>query len=379
MKIVSVTPYLVKEWRTMLFVRVETDEGIVGIGEGGLTSREWGVEGVIRALEPLLVGEDAMRSEHLWQLMWRSGFHPSNQVLTSAIAAIDIALWDIKGKALGVPIYQLLGGKVRDKVDAYCHLGVGNNINELLSVARRRAQEGWNCLRWDSGPHGSGIYEPHKAVDDAIEAFRVLRTELGPDVELAFDAHTRTSVTDAVRLCRGVEPYRPMFIEDPLRIENPETYRRLRDQTAVPIAAGEQLGTKWQFRSMIEEELIDYARIDMAICAGFTESRKIAGWCETHYIDIAVHNPIGPVSTAACLHLNLATPNMLVQELPRRPGESLADVIVSEHRWEDGWLIASDKPGLGLEVDWEGLAAKYPFEHESLPLYHRKDGSLTNW
>ncbi|WDR03122.1 enolase C-terminal domain-like protein [Devosia algicola] len=184
-------------------------------------------------------------------------------------------------------------------------------------------------MRWDSGPFGSALYEPHKAVDWTIEAFRLLRTELGPDIELAFDAHTRTSVPDAVRLCRGVEAYRPMFIEDPLRVENPESYRRLRDQTAVPIAAGEQLGTKWQFRAMIEEELIDYARIDVCIAAGFTESRKIAGWCETHFIDIAVHNPIGPVSTAACLHLNLATSNMLVQELPRRPGESLSDVIVS--------------------------------------------------
>ncbi len=377
MKITSVTAHLVKEWRTMLFVKVETDEGLIGIGEGGLTSREEGVAGIIRALAPLLVGEDPMRSEHLWQLMWRSGFHPSNQVLTSAMAAIDIALWDIKGKALGVPVYQLLGGKVRDKVDCYCHIG-GATPEALLADARVRVAEGWNCLRWSSGPVGDGIYEPHKAVDYAIETFRLLRTELGPDIELSFDAHTRTSVPDAVRLCRGVEAYRPMFIEDPIRIENPESYRRLREQTAVPIAAGEQLGTKWQFRSLIEEELIDYARIDMCIAAGFTEARKIAGWCETHFIDIAVHNPIGPVSTAACLHLNMATPNMLVQELPRRPGESLSDVIVSGHRWEDGWLIPSDAPGLGLEVDWEGLK-RYPFEHESLPLFHRVDGSLTNW
>lgn len=378
MKITAVTPILVREFRTMLFVKVETDEGIIGIGEAGLTSREWGVEGVVRALAPLLVGADAMQSEHLWQLMWRSGFHPSNQVLTSAIAAIDIALWDIKGKALGVPVYQLLGGKVRDRVDNYCHI-FAETPAALLEVGRQRVAEGWRCLRWSSGPSESGLYEPNKAVDAAIEAFRLLRTELGPDVELAYDAHTRTSVTDAVRLCRKVEDYRPLFIEDPLRVENPESYRRLREQTAVPIAAGEQLGTKWQFRAMIEEELIDYARIDMCIAAGFTESRKIAGWCETHYIDIATHNPIGPVSTAACLHLNLATPNMLLQELPRRPGESLADVIRSEHRWENGWLYASDAPGLGLEVDWDGLVATYPFEHEAFPIFHKADGSLTNW
>jgi L-alanine-DL-glutamate epimerase-like enolase superfamily enzyme len=378
MKITRITPYLLKEWRTMLFVKVETDEGIVGIGEAGLTSREQGVAGIIEALTPLLIGADPMRSEHLWQLMWRSGFHPSNQALTSAIAAIDIALWDIKGKALGVPVYQLLGGKVRDKVNTYCHMAADSPV-ELLGVARQRVAEGWNVIRWDSGPfRTNAVYDPNHAVDWTIEAFRLLRAELGPKIEMAFDAHTRCSVADAVRLCRGVEAYRPLFIEDPLRIENPESYRRLRQQTSVPIAAGEQLGTKWQFRSLIEEELIDYARVDMCIAAGFTESRKIAGWCETHYIDLAVHNPIGPVSTAACLHLNVATPNMLVQELPRRPGESLADVITSKHRWEDGWLIVSDDPGLGLEVDWEGLA-RYPFKHESLPIFWREDGSLNNW
>jgi len=379
MKITAVTPILVKEWRTMLFVKVETDEGITGIGEAGLTSREEGVAGIIAALATQIVGQDAMRSEHLWQLMWRGGFHPSGQALSSAIAAIDIALWDIKGKALGVPLYQLLGGKTRDKVDCYCHLGAGTTPQVLLETARQRRDEGWNCLRWDSGARQDGMYAPAQAVADAVECYRLLRTELGPDVELAFDAHTRMSVPDAVRLCREVEQYRPMFIEDPLRIENPESYRRLRNQTAVPIAAGEQLGTKWQFRALIEEELVDYARIDMCIAAGFTESRKIAGWCETHFIDIAVHNPIGPVSTAACLHLNLATPNVLVQELPRRPGESMADVIASGHRWEDGWLIASDAPGLGVEVDWEGMARKYPFTHQNLPLYHREDGSFTNW
>jgi galactonate dehydratase len=298
-------------------------------------------------------------------------------VASSTIAAIDTALWDIKGKALGVPVYQLLGGKVRDKVNVYCHVN-GNTMEALLADGRKRFQEGWNCLRWSSDSHAGGLYEPAKAVDRAIESFRVMRSELGPDVELAFDCHTRMSLPDAVRLCRGVEDYRPMFIEDPLRSEHAEGYRRLRDQSPVPLAAGEQFEGKWQFRPLIEEELIDYARIDLCIAAGLTESKKIAGWCETHMIDIAVHNPIGPVSTAACLHFNLSTSNMLVQELPRRPGESLADVIRSEHRWEDGWLIASEAPGLGLEVDWVAFA-KYPFKHENLPVLHREDGSFTNW
>lgn len=361
----------------MLFVRVDTDEGITGIGEAGLTSREQAQGGMIEALAHLIVGHDPMRTEHLWQVMWRAGFHPGGAVASSAIAAIDTALWDIKGKALGVPVYDLLGGKVRDKVNVYCHIN-GPNLEGLLADGRKHLDEGWNCLRWSSDPHKTGLYEAHKAVDYGIDSYRLLRTELGNDVELAFDSHTRMSLPDAVRLCRAVEPYRPMFIEDPLRSEHPEGYRRLRDQAPVPLAAGEQFESKWQFRALIEEELIDYARIDLCIASGLTEGKKIAGWCETHMIDVAVHNPIGPVSTAACLHFNLSTSNMLVQELPRRPGESLADVIRSEHRWEDGWLIASDAPGLGLDVDWDAFA-KYPFKHENLPTFHRPDGSFTNW
>jgi len=376
MKITKVTPYPVKEWRTMLFVKVETDEGITGIGEAGLTSREGGQAGIMRALAALIVGQDPMRTEHLWQVMWRAGFHPGGAVTSSAIAAIDMALWDIKGKALGVPVYQLLGGKVRDKVNCYCHIQ-GDGIEQLLANGRQRRQEGWNCLRWDT-VQPDGLYEPAKAVTDTIEAFRVLREELGDEVELAFDAHTRMSLPDAVRLCRGVEPYRPMFIEDPLRSEHPEGYRRLREQSPVPLAAGEQFESKWQFRPLIEEELIDYARIDLCIAAGLTEAKKIASWCETHMIDVAVHNPIGPVSTAACLHFNMATSNMLVQELPRRPGESMASVIRSEHRWEKGWLHASDAPGLGLDVDWEAFDA-FPFSHQNLPMLRRADGSFTNW
>ena len=377
MKITKVTPYLVKERRTMLFVRVDTDEGITGIGEGGLTSREPGQAGVVESLADLVIGENPFRIEHLWQRMWRSGFHPGGAMTSSALAAIDIALWDIKGKALGVPVYELLGGKARDKVNTYCHI-FGANPEELLADGRRRVAEGWNCLRWSSSHKGGGFYDPAKGVDQAIETFRLLRTELGPDIDLAYDGHTRTSLPEAVRLCRGTEPYRPLFIEDPLRSEHPEGYRRLREQSPVPLAAGEQFATKWQFRSLIEEELVDYARIDICIAAGITESRKIAAMSEAHMIDIATHNPIGPVSTAACLHLNLATANVLLQELPRRPGESLADVVTSEHKWEDGWLVASDAPGLGLEVDWDGFA-RYPFERESLPLLHRADGSVTNW
>ena len=377
MKITGIKTYLLKEWRTMLFVVVETDEGITGLGESGLTSREYAVQGMIRDLEDLVIGQDPFRIEHIWQTLWRSGFHPSGQVLSSAIAAIDIALWDIKGKALDVPVYDLLGGRTRDKVLTYCHVG-GQTPEATLAMAREKVAEGWKAIRWEPSYQDDMVMRGPQAVEKAIEEYRLLRSELGPDIELCFDAHTKLTPTEAARFCRQVEPFRPMFVEDPLRCEYAEGYRTLRGQTAVPLAAGEQYASKWQFNELIRDKLIDYVRVDLCIAGGITEGRKIAALAEAHMIDLAVHNPIGPVSTAACLHLNLASPNVLVQELPKRPGESLGDLIQTDQVWEDGWLNCQGKPGLGVELN-VGLLDKYPFEHEHLPLLCRADGSFTNW
>ena len=377
MKITDITVYPAKEWRTFLFVVIDTDEGIYGVGEGGITGRELAMAGAIEHLKPLLIGLDPFRTEHIWQLLWRGGFHPAGQILTSAIAAIDIALWDIKGKALGVPVYELLGGLVRDKVMTYNHIQ-GSSIGEIVDHCRASVETGWKCLRWGTNFGADGVIEPRVALRVGIAEWQAIREALGDDVELCYDIHTRLGVSDAIRLCREVESFRPFFIEDPLRSENPDSYKRLRPQTAVPLAAGEQFGTKWEFRQLIEEEWIDYARVDLCICGGLTESKKIAGWCETHYIDLAVHNPIGPVSTAACLHLNLSCPNFGVQELPRRPGESLPDVVLNQPEWVDGYLLPPDRPGLGIEFDREAIK-RYPFEITGLPIIRRADGSFTNW
>ncbi|MEE2944740.1 MAG: galactonate dehydratase [Pseudomonadota bacterium] len=377
MKITDIKTYLLKEWRTLLLVVVETDEGIYGIGESGLTSREYAVEGMIRDLKDLLVGQDPFQIEHHWQTLWRSGFHPSGQVLSSAIAAIDIALYDIKGKALNVPVYELLGGKTRDKVLTYCHIG-GQTPEETLEAAKKAVADGWKAIRWEPTYKDDMVMHGRRAVDKAIEEYRLLREALGPDIELAFDAHTKLTPAEAARFCRAVEEYRPMFVECALRSEFTEGYALLRKQTAVPLAAGEQLANKWQFRNLIEGNLVDYIRVDLCIAGGITESKKIAAMCETHMIDLAVHNPIGPISSAACLHLNLSSPNVLVQELPKRPGESIPDLVSTDQVWEDGWLSCAGKPGLGVELNTEALD-NYPFSHEHLPILHREDGSFTNW
>jgi len=377
MIITDIKTFLLKEWRTMLFVLVETDEGIVGIGESGLTSREYAVEGMIRDLKSLLIGKDPFRTEHHWQTLWRSGFHPSGQVLSSAIAAIDVALWDIKGKKLGVPVYQLLGGKTRDKVLTYCHIG-GTTPDETLAQAKSMVALGWCALRWEPTSGADGVMRGREATDQAIAEFCLLRKELGDDVELLFDLHTKLTPPEAAYFCKAVEPLRPFFLEDALRSEYTEGYRRLRLQTSAPLAAGEQLASKWMMRSLIEEDLVDFIRVDVCIAGGLTEAKKIAALAETHMIDLAVHNPLGPVSTAACLHLNLSCPNVGIQELPRRPGETLPHLLSTNQTWEDGFLACSDAPGLGIEIDLSALC-RYGFEAEHLPILRREDGSFTNW
>lgn len=379
MKITNIECYPV--WaghRNFLFVIVDTDEGIYGVGEAGITSRELAVMGAIEQMKELLIGEDPMRTEHIWQWLWRGAFFPAQRILGSAIAAIDIALWDIKGKALGVPIYELLGGRVRDKVVCYPHnSGHALEVEPLVESCLQTKEEGWKFVRWGLPQDGQTL-EPRQAVLAALAQFQAVREAVGDEIELTFDVHTRLDLPDALWLCQEVESLRPYFIEDPLRCENPDSFKTLRPRTTVPLAAGEQFSSKWEFRQLIEEEWIDYARIDLCIAGGFTEARKIAGWCETHYIKVVVHNPLGPVSSAACLQFNMATSNFGVQEQPRKPGDVLGDVVPVQPTWEDGYMIPTDLPGLGIEFDREA-AKKHPMQKREVPQLRRLDGSFTNW
>jgi len=377
MHITDVTCYPIRHQnRNYTFVVVDTDEGIYGLGEAGLTNHELAVLGAVEHLKEVVVGQDPSRIEDLWQRMSRGGFFPHGKVMGSAIAAIDIALWDIRGKALGVPVYDLLGGRVRDGVVTYCHIG-GATTEELVDAAQRRVAEGWKFVRWSlSGQEG--ILEPGPAIRRAVGEFDALRAALGDDVELCFDVHTRLSPADAILLCRQVAAYRPYFIEDPIRSESPQAFHLLRDKIDVPLAAGEQYASKWDFRELIDHDLIDYARVDVCIAGGLTEAKKIAGWCEAHYIDMAVHNPLGPVSTAACLHLNLAVPNFGVQEQPRLPGSTLTDIIGNQPQWREGMLLPPEGPGLGVTIDRKAAAAR-PLQILQHPQLRRADGSFTNW
>jgi L-alanine-DL-glutamate epimerase-like enolase superfamily enzyme len=355
--------------RNLLFVVVDTDEGVYGVGEAGLTGRERAVIGAIEHFEPLLLGEDPFRTEHLWQLLFRGGFFPARHAVSAAISAVDIALWDIKGKALGVPVYELLGGRARDRVVCYPHnTEAGVNTSALVESCQKSREEGWRFVRWGL-PQENGTFDPRRSLFAAIEQLAAVREAAGEEVEMILDVHTRLDMPDSLWLCREAETLRPFFIEDPLRSEDPRSYEMLRVRTAVPLAAGEQFGSKWEFRELVEKEWIDYARVDLCIAGAM---------CETHHVKLAVHNPLGPVSTAACLHLNLWCPNFGVQEQPYRPGTFLTDVVPAQPEWEDGHLLPPTHPGLGVEFDREAAMAR-PFRMVELPHLRRSDGSVTNW
>ena len=379
MKITNVECLPVQDGRNCVFVVVETDEGLFGVGEAGLTRRAGAIAAVVEDYATLLVGEDPLRIEHHWQRLSRGFFFPHDRIAGSALAAVDIALWDLMGKALNVPTYQLLGGRVRDRVVCYPHVG-GRTTEELVERCLAARDEGWKFVRFSPNIGPEGRFEPGEAVRESVAMFEAVRGALGDTVEICFDIHTRLDPPDAIRLCRAVEPYRPFFMEDPIRSEGPNSFRLLREHINVPLAAGEQYCSKWEFRQIIEEDLIDYARIDLCICGGLSESRKVAAMAETHYIKLATHNPLGPVSSAACLHINLASSNVGVMEQPQRPGRAMTNAVPVQVRWEDGYLLPPTAPGLGIEFDL-AAARRLPYQPGAAGrnLLHRDDGSFTNW
>jgi galactonate dehydratase len=392
MKITDVKTFLVRDQerpgRNYSFVKVYTDDGLTGLGEAGISGKELALQGLVDTYRPILVGMDPSRIEHIWQTLWRGQFFRGGHVHSATVAAIDLALWDLRGKALGVPVYDLLGGRTREYARCYCHVDAGSGrggpragIDEMVEVARSRVAEGWQFVRFSVGEGlqqaQDGTFEQADALRWTVDAFGSLRDALGPEVEICLDYHQRTTPPYAVQLSRELLPFRPFFAEDPFRAENASQFALLRSQVPIPIATGEQLPSKWDFRELIERDLLDYCRIDLCICGGLTEARKVAGWCEAHYIEQVPHNPLGPVSTAACLHFDLSTPLFAVQELTWRPGV-LGDVVQTDMRLEGGNLYSGGSPGLGVELD-EAAATRVAFEVPGLRILHRQDGSVSDW
>ncbi len=352
-------------------VTVETSEGITGIGEGG--SKD-----AVEQCAAMMIGADARRSAHLWQMMFRGYFYPAGREKLDALGALDLALWDIKGKALGVPVYELLGGLARDHVE--CYATAFPSHGSLRDSARACMDAGFRAYRGATAdpPHGQP-FNAHQAVRQTFEDCRQIREGVGPQGDWALDYHTRLDFPDAVRLSTLLEPLEPYFAEDIVRSENLEVYRRLRALVKLPIAMGEQLGSKWDIYRLIEEQLIDYARVTLPNVGGITEYMKIAALCETHQVGLIPHFT-GPVAEAALVHCcsTFAGPvmmEMLGDGTQRQPHLPLS------YDFRGGKLWPNQRPGLGIELDAKPLqlAAEITQRSRPIPMLRRPDGSITNW
>lgn len=363
------------DWAVIL-VLVRTDEGLTGIGEASLAGRGRGVLGVLDHYAELLVGQDPGRIEHWWTEMVRGTFWSNGQVGMSAVAGIDMALWDLKGKRLGVPVYDLLGGPTRERVRVYRHLA-GARVPELVEDALRWREQGYTALRFGSlnafDEQGLSRWDPQASIVATVAATEALRAALGDEVDLLLDAHTLYSPAEAAYLGHALEPCRLYFYEDPIRPLNPRSLRHVREKVNLPIATGEQLAHKWEFQPLIEEELVDYLRIDMAHAGGITEARKILAMGEAHGQRSALHHASSPVNGAACLHVDLSIPNFGIQEWMEL--EPLYELFPNAPRAHEGYVEPPTGPGLGLELD-EAEARRRPSRDAPLPRRTWPDGSI---
>ena len=384
MKITDIKPYAV--WighRNQLIVKVETDEGIYGWGESGFSGREQAVVGAIEHYREWLIGRDPMRRGALWQEMYRSQYFEGGRVLTAAISAIDIALYDIAGKKLGVPVYELLGGKHRDNVYTFATTSAQPGP-EMIEQAKELVANGWNCMRLSSdqmGIRSDSLYEPRTSIAKSAEWFIRTREALGNGPVLGTDYHHRLSVAEAASLLQMLPPHTLDFIEEPIRDETPEAYETLRKMTPVQFAIGEEFASKWQFLPYIERGITNYARLDLCNVGGFTEAMKVAGWAEAHYIDLMPHNPLGPICTIATVHLAAAIPNFAWVETWRSPWAADRHdddrVFDTQLHFANARFTVPDAPGLGIDVNEDALTE--PFRFWEAPHLHREDGSHTNW
>ncbi|MEO7908033.1 MAG: mandelate racemase/muconate lactonizing enzyme family protein [Roseiflexaceae bacterium] len=390
--------------RNQLLVKIETDAGIYGWGESGLSGRELAVAGAINHYREFLIGQDPMQIGRIWQEIYRSQYFEGGRVLLAALSAIDIALYDIVGKALGVPVYQLLGGKQRDIVPCFATTG-GDTVEQMIEKVQMLIELGWQCIRVgpasrkptsridkravpaaqnaSSSPEDDMlIFEPRESIGVTAQWLTKLREAVGPAPVLGIDYHHRLTVAEAASFCQRMPSGTLDFLEEPIRDETPEAYESLRTMVDVPFAIGEEFASKWQFLPYIERGITNFARIDVCNVGGLTESLKVAGLAEAHYIDLMPHNPLGPICTAATVHLGAAVPNFSWLELRVTPGEAgnrYDDAIFPNQLKLQGTGIAvSDVPGLGVEVDEEYIKQQ-SFKFWEAPHLRRRDGSVTNW
>lgn len=382
MKIISLTTYIVPpRW---LFLKIETDAGVTGWGEPVVEGRALTVEAAVKELGDYLIGKDPRLIEDHWTVMHRGGFYRGGAILMSAIAGIDQALWDIKGKALGVPVHELLGGKLRDSIKVYSWIG-GDRPAEVAAGAREMVARGFLALKMN-GTEELQIVDSHDRIDAAVERVAMVREAVGPSIGIAVDFHGRVHRPMARILVKELEPYRLMFIEEPVLSENREALKEIAALGSTPIALGERLYSRWDFKSVFEEGVVDIIQPDLSHAGGITECRKIAAMAEAYDVAVAPHCPLGPIALAACLQLDAVSYNCFIQEqslgIHYNAANDLLDYAANKDvfRYEDGYVAIPDGPGLGVEIDEEYVKERAREGHRwRNPIWRHKDGSFAEW
>ena len=361
-------------------VKITTDTGLIGWGETTLEGKAHSTTAAVAELAEYFVGRDPLRIEHHWQHVYRSAFFRSGPTLMSALSGIDQALWDIAGKHFGVPAHQLLGGATRDRIRVYAHWGISDLSDETKTAARTRLdmlqKSGYTAFK--SGPPGPWrAHEPPSTIDAFIECAYLMREWVGPDIELCFDFHGKMTPALAIEVCHQLKGMRPMFVEEPVPQENVDALKQVSDHVPFPIATGERLLSRWEFRQVFEKQAVAYIQPDGSHAGGITELKKIANMAEVYYIHIMPHCAIGPVALAACLQVDAVVPNFLIQE---QVDQSLGAGLLKES-WKvvDGHITLPNKPGLGFEIDEKEAEQNIEYTEELGGNFLYADGSVADW
>jgi len=377
MQITGIDTFLVREaHRNLVFVKVRTDDGIDGIGEAYSCGPDDATAAVIHHLEEWLVGRDPREVERLWALMYNGSRFPGGSILNSAISGIEHALWDIKGKELGVPVWSLLGGKTRDKVRIYQGCGGATPAECAENALALIEKYGYTALKMSPHPPDSDRLPWNAVVRGAAERIAAVREAVGPDIDIGLDPHAKIfNPVRALQMAQAVQPYAPFFFEEPTRPENVDALARLRAQTEIPIATGEMLYTKWEFRELMVKDACDILQPDICCCGGIMELKKIAAMAEAFYLEIAPHNPMGPLATVINVHLAASITNFLILEYVPDDRPIRRDLLKAALQPVDGYLPVPEAPGWGVELNEEAFA-QYPFRpwHRGFPF--REDGSV---
>lgn len=389
MKITGIQTVVVNaQMRNWIFVKVITDQaGLFGWGEASLEWKTRAVVGAIEDFAPMLIGEDPRNIEHIYQKLYRHSFFRMGVIGMSAISGLEQACWDIFGKSLSLPVYRLLGGAVRDRVRMYTHLGGGDmkavyqtfDPQPLIELAHAVVARGYTALKVVFVPYSEPLMgRPY--VRQFAQMFEKLRSAVGDDIDIMIDFHGRTTPAMAIQYIHAIEEFSPYFCEEPVPPENVPALRQVREAVRVPIATGERLVSRFQFRELFEQQACHVIQPDLCHCGGLAEAKKIAAAAETYYMGVAPHNPLGPIANAAALHFALSTPNFLIQEDMLTDVPWRWDVVQHGLNMENGYWAKTEAPGLGIEVN-EAEAAKYPFKQETFAtsVARAADGAILDW